>query len=557
MFQVLARKWRPINFAQIVGQEHVVRALTNALTKQRLHHAYLFTGTRGVGKTTIARILAKCFNCRTGITATPCEVCDVCQAVNSGTFVDLIEVDAASRTRIEDTKDLLGNASYLPALGKYKVYLIDEVHMLSGHSFNALLKTLEEPPAHVKFLLATTDYKKLPITVLSRCLQFNLRKLPPAQISAHLKHVLTKEEIAYEDAALFKLATAADGSLRDALTLLDQAIAFSNAKVTAADVDSMMGTVDSSYIVRLLEAVVAGDTIAALNIIDEMAILAQDFYGALEEFIGILHKIALTQAVAKQNSAALSAHANSNEVDAASIAIYSFAKTMSPEDVQLYYQIALLGKRDLLLAPVLQDGFTMIILRMLTFCPLRGQNMNTGALIPAARCRELQCSTNNSAVADVSQKIVNNSASGSELSNPSTIIKHSANVSEPSEPLLSRLRVTGLTAELLRHCVLEKQDASEVVLLLDANKAMLLDQTQRDRIIAAVREVVGSNMAVAIKVANGIANKTPATLAEEKQKQKQTAAFNALVQNQKLQSILATFDGEILADTVRATGAED
>ncbi len=295
--QVLARKYRPQSFTEMVGQEHVLQALVNALDSERLHHAYLFTGTRGVGKTTIARLFAKCLNCEQGVSSKPCLTCSACQEIKAGRFIDLIEVDAASRTKVEDTRDLLDNVQYAPSRGRFKVYLIDEVHMLSGHSFNALLKTLEEPPAHVKFLLATTDAQKLPATVLSRCLQFNLKNMLPDQIVDHLKHVLELENIVFEPPALLPLARAANGSMRDALSLLDQAIAYANGELTATAVHAMLGTVEQTHVIALLNALSAQDAPSLVQHIQTMAEQTSDFASALGDLLGLLHAVALAQAV--------------------------------------------------------------------------------------------------------------------------------------------------------------------------------------------------------------------------------------------------------------------
>ncbi len=358
-YQVLARKWRPRNFREMVGQEHVLKALVNALDHNRLHHAYLFTGTRGVGKTTIARILAKCLNCEAGITSTPCGECSACAEIGAGRFVDLIEVDAASRTRVEDTRELLDNVQYAPTRGRFKIYLIDEVHMLSTHSFNALLKTLEEPPEHVKFLLATTDPQKLPVTILSRCLQFNLKNMSPERIVAHLKTVLEKEQLPYEESALWLLARSADGSMRDALSLADQAIGFGSGKVGTTDVSAMLGTIDHRLIETLLDALADSDGRAVLATIDAFAEQAPDYGAALADLLTALHRIAIAQAVPE----ALDNSFGDRE------RIVGLASRIPAEDVQLFYQIALTGRRDLDLAPDLRAGFEMILLRMLAFRP--------------------------------------------------------------------------------------------------------------------------------------------------------------------------------------------
>jgi DNA polymerase-3 subunit gamma/tau len=355
-YQVLARKWRPRYFPEMVGQTHVVRALTNALDNNRLHHAYLFTGTRGVGKTTIARIFAKSLNCETGVTAYPCGKCSSCCEVNEGRFVDLIEVDAASRTKVEDTRDLLDNVQYAPTRGRYKVYLIDEVHMLSTHSFNALLKTLEEPPSHVKFILATTDPQKLPPTILSRCLQFNLKRLPIEQIQQHLQTILEKENIPSEVAALNQLAQAADGSMRDALSLLDQAIAYGAGKLLNNDVSSMLGTMDQNLVLELVKRLARFDASAVLEQVANLSEQNPDFVMVLADILSLLQSVALAQVVQQKSNI-------DNEQ------ILQLATQLSAEDVQLFYQIALLGRRDLPLAPDQRGGFEMLMLRMLAFRP--------------------------------------------------------------------------------------------------------------------------------------------------------------------------------------------
>lgn len=358
-YQVLARKWRPRNFREMVGQDHVLRALINALDNDRLHHAYLFTGTRGVGKTTIARIFAKSLNCEEGIGSTPCGVCSTCREVDEGRFVDLIEVDAASRTKVEDTRELLDNVQYAPTRGRFKVYLIDEVHMLSGHSFNALLKTLEEPPPHVKFLLATTDPQKLPVTILSRCLQFSLKRMHIEQIQPHLQHILEQEGIGFEAAALLELSRSADGSMRDALSLLDQAIAFGGGDLKAADVHTMLGSIDRGQVYEVLDALIEQDGKLLLQVIDQLAQQAPDFAGVLSALITALHNLAILQVVEGAEVGDVGERER----------LATMSTTLSPEDVQLYYQIALTGRRDLPMAPDGRSGFEMVLLRMLAFRP--------------------------------------------------------------------------------------------------------------------------------------------------------------------------------------------
>lgn len=358
-YQVLARKWRPRIFREMVGQEHVLQALINALDHNRLHHAYLFTGTRGVGKTTIARILAKCLNCETGVSSEPCGQCSSCREIAEGRFVDLIEVDAASRTKVEDTRELLENVQYSPTRGRYKVYLIDEVHMLSNSSFNALLKTLEEPPPHVKFLLATTDPQKLPMTILSRCLQFNLKNMNPERIVQHLKYVLEQELVPFEESALWHLGRAADGSMRDAMSLTDQAIAYGSGKITETEVSAMLGTIDQAAVYKIVTALAAQDTRAALAAVDAMSEQAPDYANALAEILSVLHRIAIAQALPE---AVDNSYGDRER-------ILGFAQQIASEDVQLFYQVALLGRRDLPLAPDMRAGFEMVLLRMLAFKP--------------------------------------------------------------------------------------------------------------------------------------------------------------------------------------------
>ncbi len=364
-YTVLARKWRPQNFNQLIGQEHVQRAIVNAIEQDRLHHAYLFTGTRGVGKTTIARIFSKCLNCETGVTANPCGECAVCQEIEQGHFVDLLEIDAASRTKVEDTREILDNVQYRPSRGRYKVYLIDEVHMLSNSSFNALLKTLEEPPPHVIFLLATTDPQKLPVTVLSRCLQFHLKRMAPEQIVEHLAHILSQESINYDDNSLELIARAADGSMRDSLSLLDQAIAFGAGQLQYKDVADMLGAVDQQFVAEYVTALSEHNPEAILEITSRMAEFAPDYQAVLAEIISCLHQLAVAQLVGEESLA--------------DTRLQSLLQNLSPEDIQLFYQLAIHARKDLPLSPDARQGFEMALLRMLAFRPAAVSGTSSGS----------------------------------------------------------------------------------------------------------------------------------------------------------------------------------
>ncbi|MDP1897913.1 MAG: DNA polymerase III subunit gamma/tau, partial [Sulfurimicrobium sp.] len=377
-YQVLARKWRPKSFAELVGQEHVVKALSNALDQQRLHHAYLLTGTRGVGKTTVARILAKSLNCETGITSTPCGTCATCREIDAGRFIDLLELDAASNTGIDNMREVLDNAQYAPTAGRFKVYLIDEVHMLSKAAFNSMLKTLEEPPEHVKFILATTDPQKIPVTVLSRCLQFNLKQMLPSAIVGHLKDVLERESLPFDLPALQLLARSAQGSMRDALSLLDQSIAYGGGRVEEAQVRAMLGAIDQSYLFTLLEHLADSDGAGLIDLATQMEARSLSFDAALQDLGALLHQIALAQTVPQALSEDLPERQR----------ILDLAQRFSPEAVQLHYQITLHGRKDLSLAPDEFAGFSMALLRMLAFtldaAPTAGQPVRK-ATVPAAQ----------------------------------------------------------------------------------------------------------------------------------------------------------------------------
>lgn len=514
-YQVLARKWRPKNFTTLAGQEHVVRALTNALDQQRLHHAYLFTGTRGVGKTTLARIFAKSLNCEQGISSQPCGQCTTCQEIDTGRFVDLIEVDAASRTRVEDTRELLDNVQYAPSKGRYKVYLIDEVHMLSGHSFNALLKTLEEPPPHVKFLLATTDPQKLPVTVLSRCLQFHLKNISDEGIFNYLMSVLNAENISYENPAVQLIARAANGSMRDALSLLDQAIAYGNSQLKTAEISDMLGTIERTYIFELLDALTTNNAHNILTTINQLAEQAVDFPQALEELLSVIHQIALVQVVPE----ALADDWQDTKK------IQALAKQFTAEEIQLYYQIGLTGRRDLPFAPSPKSGFEMVLLRMLAFRPA---NISLPTLEPQP-------------------------ATTISSSNIASAIKPMAAVNEKDswENLLPKLNLTGASLALAKQCVLEKFTDSEIILTLDSNQAALLNDTQKQRIATAFIEYFQRPLKVAITIGKTTTN-TPAAIAKQQQQQRQTTATQAIAQDRKVQALIETFNGTIVPNSIKA-----
>ncbi len=529
-YQVLARKWRPHNFTEVVGQEHVVKSLTNALQHNRLHHAYLFTGTRGVGKTTIARILAKAINCENLQEFNPCGVCRVCRDLDEGRFLDLIEVDAASRTKVEDTRDLLDNAQYAPNQGRYKVYLIDEVHMLSGHSFNALLKTLEEPPPHVKFLLATTDPHKIPVTVLSRCLQFNLKRLLPGQIFTQMSFILQQEQIESEPAALKSLSRAADGSMRDGLSLLDQAIVFGNGKVTAQDVNAMLGTVAQQPVEDILTALANGDASAILDKISETADLIPDFSDVLQQILKVLHRIALVQQIPT---------AIDHDFDGDMIA--SLASLFTPEDVQLYYQIGLVGQKDLDLAPDPRSGFEMLMLRMLTFRPLAIQ----AAPIKPAQVRQIgiqseALSVNRSAVT------IQQPAHEAETSAPESVAAKSDN---NWIDMIAAMRINGLTRELAHNCVLESIDDSVCTLILDPGHKQLRSTRTEENLQKALQAYRGKPVKLVINTKT-ITSDTPAVQLIKEREDKQQAAVDAIHADSNVQALKEHFDARIMPGTI-------
>ncbi|HRD65392.1 MAG TPA: DNA polymerase III subunit gamma/tau [Candidatus Competibacter sp.] len=526
-YQVLARKWRPRTFHELVGQEHVVRALTHALDRQRLHHAFLFTGTRGVGKTTIARIFAKSLNCETGVSATPCGECAACREIDAGRFVDLIEVDAASRTKVEDTRDLLENVQYAPNRGRFKVYLIDEVHMLSTHSFNALLKTLEEPPPHVKFLLATTDPQKLPVTVLSRCLQFNLKRLSAGMIAGYLDKVLAEENIPREEGALRLIARAGDGSMRDALSLLDQAIAFGGGRVEQAAVGAMLGSIDRRQVVNLLDALVADDAAALLRHVAELDEAAPDYAAVLAELLSLLQQVALIQVV----PAAAPADGVAEPED-----LLRLARALPPEDVQLFYQIALLGRRDLPLVPDPRGGFEMVLLRMLCFRPAASQNAVSEPLAPAATVR-------------VPVAVAAPDAGDVPRSAPPALAPAQPVSEQPVSEwgaLVERLSLGGMAKQLALNCALVAREGNDFRLALEPAHAQMRNKTSEERLKAALEQHLGAPVSLRFQVGK-LTAATPADQRQQRQMERQQVAAAGVAQDPVVRDMQETFDARVVA----------
>ncbi|MDG2377067.1 MAG: DNA polymerase III subunit gamma/tau [Woeseiaceae bacterium] len=522
-YLVLARKWRPGNFAETVGQEHVLKALTNALETERLHHAYLFAGTRGVGKTTIARILAKALNCDTGITAEPCGECAACTEIDEGRFVDLIEVDAASKTKVDDTRDLLDNVQYAPARGRFKVYLIDEVHMLSKNSFNALLKTLEEPPSHVKFLLATTDPQKLPVTVLSRCLQFNLKRLTPTLIRERLELICNEESVNAEPAALAMIARAADGSLRDALSLLDQAIAFCGGEVAESPVAEMLGTIDQQHVSRLLHLLADGDAGGMMSVVGELDEQFPDYARLLDDLARMMQRIAVFQVVGSFES--------EGPWDDAEIA--KLADSIGQEDVQLFYQIAVTGRRDLYLAPDPRSGVEMTLLRMLAFRP-------GGTVRQQTEVKE-KSATRLSAV-----------PVASKVESPATQVPASAATwQEPDfwRELLPRLDLTAVSRQLASNCAYLRREDDTVYFSLDSRSESYLTREREQKLAAALSKHFGEKLKVNIAVGE-VEKETPVQIEKRMEVEEIDAARAGLEADPNVQALKDMFGAELVADSV-------
>ena len=520
-YQVLARKWRPRSFATLVGQEHVVRALTHALDQQRLHHAYLFTGTRGVGKTTIARILAKALNCETGVTSTPCGTCSACQEIDAGRFVDLIEVDAATNTKVDEMRQLLENASYAPTRGRYKVYVIDEVHMLSTSAFNAMLKTLEEPPEHIKFILATTDPQKIPVTVLSRCLQFNLKQMPPGHIVTHLTRILEAEHVPFEPAALRHIAKGAAGSMRDALSLLDQAIAHGAGRIEETGVRDMLGTVGEDHLFALLDALAGRDAHAMLAVAAAMDARSLSFDSALQELATQLHRIALVQ---------FAPEAVVDEAERARLTGY--ANRLDAEFLQLCYQIVINGRSDLALAPDDYSGFLMTLLRLIAFNPQTPPGLGLAAGMPDE-------SSPRPAVMPAA------APPAAAITAPASAAETMTNETSDWHALLAQVKLGGMVRELASHCELAERSENAIRLRLDpAHKSLLMNKATQDKLQTALATHFGQPLKLSVDI-GALNSETPAQRAQNTRTEKQNRAIESLEQDPFVRDMVDTFDATI------------
>jgi DNA polymerase III subunit gamma/tau len=606
-YQVLARKWRPQNFEQLVGQEHVQRALVNALNDDRLHHAYLFTGTRGVGKTTIARIFSKSLNCEQGISATPCGKCSTCVEIAEGRYVDLIEVDAASRTGVDDTRELLENVQYAPTRGRYKVYLIDEVHMFSKSSFNALLKTLEEPPPHVKFLLATTDPQKLPVTILSRCLQFNLKRLPVNLIISHLQHILTEEGVEHNVTALQLIAEAADGSMRDALSLLDQALAFGGGEIREQEVRDMLGSVSRDKVIRLLQAILQRDAVLTLQVVAELAELSPDFENVLAELLSLLHHTSLAKTVPE----ALDEFVSARET------LLELCEQVSAEDLQLFYQIALIGRKDLPLSPDARAGFEMIMLRMLAFRPMaagteRPSTTTTPQSSRASADGKLAASRPGGSKPEAGKPEAGKSATGAAaarqaikssamavektlpeksmpektmseqpLSKPKTDKKLAATADVESPVMQSSaapspaaqsteattsvgkkpagdwrqvvesLGLGGLVKQLAVNCTVKHHDGNNIVLQIAGGHSNLVNPKAKQRLQQALGEYFDIEAQLDIEVVSQTETESPAQTVQREALQRQAQAEQSINEDSFVQSLKDNFNAEVVPGSVK------
>jgi DNA polymerase-3 subunit gamma/tau len=550
-YQVLARKWRPKSFSTLVGQEHVVRALTHALDQNRLHHAYLFTGTRGVGKTTLARIMAKALNCEAGVSSTPCGVCGACTEIDGGRFIDYIELDAASNRGVDDMTQLLERATYAPTSGRYKVYVIDEVHQLSGHAFNAMLKTLEEPPEHVKFILATTDPQKIPVTVLSRCLQFNLKQMPLTHIVDHLSRVLEAEGVAFEPAALRHLAKGAAGSMRDALSLLDQAIAHGAGKVEDEGVRAMLGTVGDEHLFALLDGLVAQDVQAMLDLAKLMDARSLSFDGGLQELATLFHRIALAQFAPE---ALLD--------DAERTRLTAYAGTLDAEYLQLAYQIAVHGRDELSLAPDDYTGFVMTLLRLHAFAPGRS-GVAKAAAAPAARPAVAASVRPGAAAAApaVAPGVTSATARPAVAVPPAPTFPPPAAAPAPAaaagaaadedwHALVARLPLAGMVKQLAQHCEVSERSESAIRLRLAPVHKHLLGKIQQDKLQAELQACYGRPLRLEIDVAE-VATETPAERSRNAQRERQDRAIASIEKDPFVRDVVDLFDASIDESTIK------
>tara|TARA_B100000686_G_scaffold206953_1_gene213883 strand:+ start:1777 stop:3417 length:1641 start_codon:yes stop_codon:yes gene_type:complete len=536
--QVLARKWRPKNFSSLVGQDHIVKALTNALDQQRIHHAYLFTGTRGVGKTTIARILAKALNCESGITSKPCENCPACNEIDNGNFIDLVELDAASNTQVDNMRELLENALYAPTSARYKVYIIDEVHMLSKSAFNAMLKTLEEPPDHVKFILATTDPQKIPVTVLSRCLQFNLKQIPYTQISAHLQYLLEKENITYSGDSLQILARSAQGSMRDALSILDQAIIFSKGKIEEPEVHAMLGTIDQTYLYDLLEAVIQKNGIKLLSIADDIEARSLSFDFVLQEIARVFHTISIAQIVPKA--------INENTPEYKKILLFS--KKLSPEDVQLYYQIVLHGRSDLGLAPDEYAGFTMTLMRILAFIP---ENLLSETKAPAGVLYECSNNENPQKEKGAPDADLKTTSQLDVATAPRIDPSNSPNLSKIDWPtLVNQLELKGMAKMLALNCEIKSISTNNLELCLLAEHKYLLEKEYQDKVQTALKEYFRKNIYLKFSIGR-VTGTTPAELDNREKKKKQQKAISSIETDPVVRDLMDNFDAKLINSSIK------
>ncbi len=540
MSQVLARKWRPRAFSQLVGQEHVVRALTNALRQQRLHHAYLFTGTRGVGKTTIARIIAKALNCETGVTDEPCGKCGACLEIDAGRFVDLIELDAASNTQVDNMRELLDNALYSPTSGRYKVYIIDEVHMLSRNAFNAMLKTLEEPPQHVKFILATTDPQKIPVTVLSRCLQFNLKQIPQPQIRDQLQKILDAENIPLEPPALALLARAAQGSMRDALSLLDQAIMHGGGKVEEASVRAMLGAVDQTYLYAILRALAGHDGRGLIAEAERMASRSLSFEGALQDLGTLLHRLALAQQVPGTVA----------DDDPDRDILNELSGLFAPEDLQLYYQIALQGRQDIGYAPDEYAGFTMTLLRMLAFAP--------GAAPAPTPARSALAQSTPPARTPVRSKQAESTPAAPKATSAVSEVPVSEVVNDNAawSEIVDKLSLTGMARMLAQHCELVSRTSSKFELSIAKAHERLLDKPYQDKLKAALQQHFGNALRLSIGVGESSGN-SPAEIGDRTTQQHQAEAIAEIEQDPFVRELVENFDARVIESTIKPIQREN